>query len=1578
MKRLIGNQYTFTGYLDAINSKAHITPTPLTIKSSLLSTDDSKGSCESSGTTGVSTSVSGKLRKGGELILTPLLSPRFDFKSSKVDIIEEGLMEDNGGEDIKILNSPPLRNLPIKKGETPFISEPSEGHLVSSLTKNVPSYGEECKLISRNILTEQDLTVTISPKAVKSLYKHRNESKIKDNSPEVEGTRCTNDRTFSDFTTNHNSPPLCSIPALKVDLSRALDTIGARLTTVGEQAERVLLQTAERVPLYNHQDMDKIIARKHTLLTELSRSCIMLGLAEDKEQYLMEQLRKKDLELRSLRMEDQEKISELESQLAALTMEKSSWAAKATNLHSELRSMHHDVEMSTKSSNSVALELEEWKAMVTDLKRRNEGYVDQISQLKSSVQSTQQELDDNRSAREREQKSWNLEMERMLEEQMKIKAEVDIEFNRALQQLTAAEMDRDSIRAELEVLRDINLSEKNTSETELKRLRIALSNQMEKHKHELEEKDENIFELKKEINDLRTNNQDSIQKMSELQEKSINLENQLSNVSLEKKATMDELLYLRTRIDECDVFRHESDKKANQLLENSQATCAILEQELTALRSRLVTAENERNETMNALQSSQIELSFKNSEIQRLIDSISVLENNIESEAETRRNLDSLLQSSRETNSKLLLEFEGLKTSVSDAEKSQQQRDEEYIAKIDSANDETFKLQEKVIFLTQQMAESEARFQVSLDEAKKTSEGLKEEIINSRCELEKANEERHNELMHLQQMLSDRETKYSLLEDENRLARRFADDEITRMRSEISILLDELKKKEFEIDDMERQLTLERATLKQTEVYLDEHRARTQIEVSNLAEENLALRQQIRSFEGKNSAITTQQVEMKAQIVDLQQQLGEMMQRARLISSTSDHLYSQISTIRVDLNAMKSDTYRMLEDLKDKSVQDISIIFSRASDAIQAVCKRLKVAEARAVEAEGHHQAEMAHGADKAREFSEQISNLHTDLATAMEENSYLSQKCLSLQQRIEEDEEKLNIASSDFETKINELKEEKEVALESMRRDRAHLLSSYEARLDETVRDIESNMKRMKEEFDKNMELGRRLHQKDIMDFEVLLASLREENASLKANEAILNNSILELSQLTLQQKSLLEKLESSREHLLADKGDSVRTIQSSSSMTIQSSHSEVNHEKFNSIDLMDQYLLSSQRSEESLRTLLEEKDKQLQMEMLERERLQRELASLSSPSTSQFVFDSLRDQNSELIKAVMAQSAVLREMEKREEEYTINTRKRDDYIAELELRLQSSPSLKPSLRSINTFEDISLIDKLKEAEKQISQLKFSLLSKSEELDTLTQHVEALLVNTYTPMKKETVQVSFSSPKSSAFVPVNQIKDRSEKNNLQKRSPLHEIYRKHIIVDECTRDKSSHFDTSSLQIWHERSVQLIIDLHGELSNVFMKNHSILQFGDLSILDRIIVEAYHQVIAAPWMCNRECDPLPSLPSFLNLFSVRNFIEEDSIADACCLCDENSPPKSDREYDRTSCPIARHLESSKMVVTNESSSNSTSECATHFDSASTFEDCDSVRLSLFQDSIDSAEESFWDVSTDSSSDLIDFD
>ena len=117
--------------------------------------------------------------------------------------------------------------------------------------------------------------------------------------------------------------------------------VGERALTVGAQAANTALEaTAKYAPRYNDHEMNSVVERKNSLLHELSHVCVLLGVAEERQTTMGQELEHSVKEVKLLRgiqqdnehtiLQQSSKILAVELELAAVRSDRDSWAARST------------------------------------------------------------------------------------------------------------------------------------------------------------------------------------------------------------------------------------------------------------------------------------------------------------------------------------------------------------------------------------------------------------------------------------------------------------------------------------------------------------------------------------------------------------------------------------------------------------------------------------------------------------------------------------------------------------------------------------------------------------------------------------------------------------------------------------------------------------------------------------------------------------------------------------------------------------------------------------------------------------------------------------------------------------------------------------------------------------------------------------------------------------------------------------------------------------------------------------------------------------------------------------------------
>ena len=305
-----------------------------------------------------------------------------------------------------------------------------------------------------------------------------------------------------------------------VQLLQVGGTIGSSLaqvsnvvgTVLSEQAGRVIERTSMIVPLYSEIEMRSVQAKKNDLLNELSQLCVRLGQAEEREKEFAMRLMNDDYL--------KERVFELESNL-------DSFITENARLHSQLQSMSDD--NSALLSHNLMHERERTTLLTTRAEslRENRALSVQVARLEEKLTASenhlgtvQQGLERERERFAREEFTWHQEMDRIAEEQHAMRAELESAFRNAVEQLEISEQKRDSVYAELTVLREIAESNKGTREKELTKLKDSMSALLELHKDQLNEKEVNVSHIK---NLLSASDEKSRRLLSELEAEKTNV-----------------------------------------------------------------------------------------------------------------------------------------------------------------------------------------------------------------------------------------------------------------------------------------------------------------------------------------------------------------------------------------------------------------------------------------------------------------------------------------------------------------------------------------------------------------------------------------------------------------------------------------------------------------------------------------------------------------------------------------------------------------------------------------------------------------------------------------------------------------------------------------------------------------------------------------------------------------------------------------------------------------------------------------------------------------------------------------------
>lgn len=271
-------------------------------------------------------------------------------------------------------------------------------------------------------------------------------------------------------------------------MSRVRGTIGSGLVQVGSvlgaRAEKVITDTSHILPLYSVDEMNMVMSKKYDLLSELSHSCMLLGLAEEKEQKYAEQ--------QELVQTLNEKVASLTSSLddAQHAKESLQFKCKATETELSVLKLEHgqDKEVMVSYQKELAL-----------LQERLAAHKSQVSLTEEKATTSETQVLLLRSELGDREAQYRVALQSLQEENQVLK-----ESSTALQsQLQASQTERDHCMAELDVLQEMAESDKQAAMSECARLREGMASQQYLHKENLLKHDADLHQLRRELKEAR-------------------------------------------------------------------------------------------------------------------------------------------------------------------------------------------------------------------------------------------------------------------------------------------------------------------------------------------------------------------------------------------------------------------------------------------------------------------------------------------------------------------------------------------------------------------------------------------------------------------------------------------------------------------------------------------------------------------------------------------------------------------------------------------------------------------------------------------------------------------------------------------------------------------------------------------------------------------------------------------------------------------------------------------------------------------------------------------------------------------
>lgn len=287
----------------------------------------------------------------------------------------------------------------------------------------------------------------------------------------------------------------------------------AAATVVSQSAERIM-ETA--IPMYSEEQMDDVMGKKDTLLRELSQTCMMLGVSEQRQKDLENQLNM--LRHTEERIEDSRRVAEdryrlacsrfeeASLELAAVQADRDAWSARAHAAETEMEDMRAKMRSSKDTIVVVKSELESSKSLLQSTNGEKAKLESSLLESERNVRDLQvalaevkADLDSERSAHIADTSAWNMQFDRMDEEQLHLREELKSALDEAAQRFRAVEGQRDDALKECDILKELMETYRIAHEAEMSRMKENVSAQQQWQKERFKERDDEISRLRHEL-----------------------------------------------------------------------------------------------------------------------------------------------------------------------------------------------------------------------------------------------------------------------------------------------------------------------------------------------------------------------------------------------------------------------------------------------------------------------------------------------------------------------------------------------------------------------------------------------------------------------------------------------------------------------------------------------------------------------------------------------------------------------------------------------------------------------------------------------------------------------------------------------------------------------------------------------------------------------------------------------------------------------------------------------------------------------------------------------------------------------
>eukprot|EP01038_Epipyxis_sp_PR26KG_P009189 gene9189-12393_t len=509
--------------------------------------------------------------------------------------------------------------------------------------------------------------------------------------------------------------------------SHAVDAALSVGNVIGEQAEKVIIKTSEYIPIYSSAEMNHMMTLKNELLNELSKSCLMLGEAEERERQLSLQsaeIKKREDLLVSLRSSDTYKLGTLSTKVDTLEHHLSESLVEVERLSIKLQNAEAEVVLLRNEHNEDINTIEKLLKEQNILKIQNDTLADQLDQQIQNVIS----LEENCEAIQKELAS-------ALTENHTQKVSTESTLTRFTNEVEYLKSERELKVSEIESLRQLFNNTVERSQSEEQSLKQELHQIKAQSNERIMETENKSHSIKQEISELkaRLSAMTALHQQTETEKIALQMKlmeqqaenNKLTNSSEQVKLSFENAT---NEMEKTKVEFRKAIEKYNDELKVSSAKIKEVKAESSHLKEKL-------SNQQNAIQEKDNIISSNNHALQSLEYLKSELENKLdqkEKEAIEMKNqlefLHASIENLRIENISINTEYNHTLQQKNKTLNILESRKEELELQIATLQENFNKMQVQLIELQSKLMQKENEFLSALSLAEDTQDSLRNDL----------------------------------------------------------------------------------------------------------------------------------------------------------------------------------------------------------------------------------------------------------------------------------------------------------------------------------------------------------------------------------------------------------------------------------------------------------------------------------------------------------------------------------------------------------------------------------------------------------------------------------------------------------------------------------------------------------------------------------------------------------------------------------------------------------------------------------------------------------------------------------